>query len=220
MNRGATTDRGATPAIEAAGLGRRFGHFWALRNLSFRVDQGAAVLVVGRNGAGKSTLLRLVLGLDTPDIGVLRVLGHEPRHNVRKLRHHTAALLHDNALYPQLTVREMVLLWQSVAASASPAGELLETVGLASAANRPVSGLSAGMRKRLALCRSLMTDAALVVWDEPLSALDREGREMVLDLWGRLQAARVTLLVSSHEREVFENLATDVLDLDAAMGRS
>jgi len=201
-------------ALAGDRIGRRFGPLWALRNLSFQWAQGEAVLVVGRNGAGKSTLIRLILGLDSPDIGSIKVFGTDPRHRAQQHRRRIGALIHDNALYPQLDVAETVDLWRSVARSKCSTIELLEQVGLTAAAGRSVSGLSAGMRKRLALCRSLMVEPELVIWDEPLSALDADGRGLIMDLWHGLREQGVTLVVSTHQREVFEPLADQVLDLD------
>ncbi len=206
-------------AVSADQIGRRFGSLWALKNLSFEVSNGESILVVGRNGAGKSTLLRLILGLDSPDVGSIRVFGANPRQGSQKQRKRIGALIHDNALYPQLEVAETVDLWRAVVGAQRSTAELLEQVGLTAAAARPVAGLSAGMCKRLALCRSLMVEPELVIWDEPLSALDADGRNLIMSLWQSLREQRVTLVVSTHQREVFEPLANQVLDLNQMHAR-
>lgn len=203
-------------AIRAVNVGRRFGRVRALDRLSFELRNGQTLLVAGMNGSGKSTLLRLILGLERPDTGELTVLGCAPRGGRPQAGPQIAALLHDDAVYPSLTVAETVDLWRGVCGSSRPTLELLAAVDLESAANRPVAALSAGMRKRLVLTRTLMIEPQLVVWDEPLASLDAGGRTLVLGLIEKLRRQAVSVVVAGHERELFEPVVDRVLDLDTA----
>lgn len=201
-------------AIQALGVGRRFGRVRALEGLSFELPARETLLVVGRNGSGKSTLLRMILGLERPDRGELRVFGRPPHAAGPSNRSRTGVLLHDDAVYSRLTVAETVDLWRGISGSRRFTEELLAAVGLGDAAGRPVAELSAGMRKRLALTRTLMIEPQLVVWDEPLASLDAEGRALVVGLVERLKRDAVSIVVASHERGVFAPVVDRVLDLD------
>lgn len=203
-------------AIRAVNVGRRFGRVRALGRLSFELRNGQTLLVAGRNGSGKSTLLRLILGLERPDTGELTVFGRASRGGRPQAGPQIAALLHDDAVYPRLTVAETVDLWRGVCGSPRPTRELLVAVDLEGAANRPVAALSAGMRKRLVLTRTLMIEPQLVVWDEPLASLDAAGRTLVLGLIEKLRRQAVSVVVAGHERELFEPVVDRVLDLDTA----
>ncbi len=205
-------------AVQAHDVGRRYGSAWAIRQLTFDLPQGHTLLVVGGNGSGKSTLLRLILGLDRPDTGSLTVLGGDPCGT--RTRSNVAALLHDDAVYPQLTVAETVRLWCGISGSRRGPDELLQAVDLADAADRRVAALSAGMRKRLALTRTLMLEPRLVVWDEPLSSLDAAGRTLVIDLVRKLRQELVSVVMASHERDLFAASADQVLNLDTDRDRS
>ena len=205
-------------AVQAHDVGRRYGSAWPIRRLSFRLPRGHTLLVVGGNGSGKSTLLRMILGLDRPDTGSLIVLGGDPRE--ARTRSSLAALLHDDAVYPQLTVAETAHLWCGVSGSRRSPAELLQAVGLSAAADRRVAALSAGMRKRLALTRTLMLEPRLVVWDEPLSSLDADGRALVIDLVHKLRQEMVSVVIASHERDLLLSSADQVLNLDTDQDRS
>lgn len=201
-------------AIEAVGVSRHFGTVRALDQLSFDLPTGETLLVVGRNGSGKSTLLRMILGLERPDRGELHVFGRPPHDAGRNYRSRVGGLLHEDAVYSRLTVSETVDLWRGISASRRLTEELLSGVDLGAAAGRPVAELSAGMRKRLALTRTLMIEPQLVVWDEPLASLDADGRALVVGLVEKLRRDAVSVVVASHERSMFASVVDRVLDLD------
>lgn len=218
MNTSRVSQRPAT-AIRAVDLERRFGRVRAVDRLSFELATGDMLLVVGHNGSGKSTLLRLILGLDRPDGGLLQVFGRAAHAGSASGPPRVGALLHDDAVYPRLTVAETVDLWRGISGSPRMTTELLVAVGLGGAADRPVAGLSAGMRKRLALTRTLMLEPSLVVWDEPLASLDADGRALIVGLVAKLKRDAVSVVVASHERDAFAPMADRVLDLDTQQSR-
>lgn len=189
------------PAVEAQGLCRRYGRRWALVEVSFRIEPGRAVMIAGRNGSGKSTLLRLLATAIRPDRGTARILGHDVRHALEHVRSRVALLGHYSYLYETFSALENLqvvgrFLGRDTRREALL--PLLEQVTLAERADDPVSTFSAGMRKRLALARTLLQDASVVLLDEPYGELDPPGFRLVDRLFGTLRARGVTILMATH----------------------
>ncbi len=193
--------------IEAANLSKRFGDKHVLRKLSFRLDAGGFLLVTGRNGSGKSTLLRMCAGLSSPTHGTLRIdvdrgdLGY---------------LGHDPLLYRDLTARENLELFARlyrVPARDARIRDLLERFGMWEERDNRVATYSRGMTQRVALCRVLLHDPRLLVLDEPYTALDAAGSEL-LDAELAARRGDHTFLVSTHDPARIEHLASSRLEFE------
>ena len=172
-----------------------------LESLDLDVETGGFTLVTGPNGSGKTTLLRLVAGLAAPSRGELRVDAD---------RGAVGFLAHEPLVYRELTALENLDLYgrlYRVPERRERIGMLLERYGLWEARHERVAAFSRGMAQRLALCRTLLHDPALVLLDEPYSALDAAGAA-VLD--GELHglAGSHTLVVSTHDPGRVRPLAT------------
>jgi heme exporter protein A len=188
-------------AVDAQALCRRYGRRWALVDVSFRIAPGRSVMVAGRNGSGKSTLLRIVATAIRPDRGTARVLGHDVREDRDAVRRRTALLSHASYLYESLTALEnLAVAARALGRGASPSALmlLLAEVELAERADDAVSTFSAGMRKRLALARTLLQDAGVVLLDEPYGELDPPGFRLVDRLLGTLRERGTTVLMATH----------------------
>jgi heme exporter protein A len=180
--------------IRAAGLGKRYGAKRVFDRLDFELERGGFLVVTGPNGSGKTTLLRLVAGLAAPTSGELDVavdraqlgfVGHEP------------------LVYRELTALENLDLYgrlYRVPERRERIGMLLERFGLWEARGQRVSAFSRGMTQRLALCRAFLHEPELLVLDEPHSALDGEGAEL-LDAELADCSAWSTLVVATHDPE-------------------
>jgi heme exporter protein A len=189
--------------IAAHALGKRFGDKRVLRNVELEVPAGGFAVVTGANGSGKTTLLRLCAGLARPSEGELRVdaeraqigyLGHEP------------------LVYRELTALENLEMYgrlYRVPERRERIGMLLERFGLWDVRHDRVASYSRGMTQRLALCRVLLHDPALLVLDEPYSALDESGAALLDEL---LREER-THVVATHDPARLETLATTRLAL-------
>ncbi|MCE5233078.1 MAG: ABC transporter ATP-binding protein [Mizugakiibacter sp.] len=186
-------------AIEASGLGKRYGDAWALREVSVTVPAGEVVGLLGHNGAGKSTLIKLMLGLIRPSDGRLAVLGADPfGAEARRLRARIGYLPENVAFYGNLSGREtLAYLAVLKRAPAGEVGDLLERVGLA-AADRRVRTYSNGMRQRLGLAQALLGDPELLLLDEPTSGLDPAATREFFELVAALRARGRTVVISSH----------------------
>ncbi len=200
--------------IRARGLERRFGEARVILGLDLDVAEGGVLLLTGPNGSGKSTLLQLVAGLLAPTGGTI---------DVAATRGQIGYLAHEPLVYRELTAMENLELFgrlYRVPERRERIGMLLERYGLWHARHQRVGSFSRGMQQRLAFCRTLLHEPRLVLLDEPHSALDAEGAELVDDELALLAGSR-TLVVSSHEPERIERLATQRLKLGgAAPGRA
>lgn len=177
--------------VAVSNVGKRFGHRWLFRGLTFEVTQGHGLVVLGRNGSGKSTLLKLIASLLPPSEGAVRYDFQSPRVDIGY-----AAL--DLALYPQMTVREHLEFCGRVRGCPSRADELLELIGLARADATPSAQLSSGMRARLKLGMALQPRPKLLLLDEPGASLDADGRELVAGIC-REQLKSGALLVATND---------------------
>ena len=178
----------ASPAIQAAELSLAYGERWVLRELSLELEAGATLAVLGPNGAGKSTLLRIVATLLRPTEGSIRVLGSELPGEAWKLRGRIGYLGHQPLLYRDLDAVENLTFHARLFGLPDDGreriAELLDRVGLAHRARTRLDEMSAGMVKRLAVCRAVLHEPELMVLDEPLANLDPSGAEVVAPLLG------------------------------------
>jgi len=191
-----------TPSVRTSGLGKRFGHKWALSHVDLEIDAGEGLLVVGDNGSGKSTLLRLLAGLLLPTLGTVQIFGSSPQKPGSGARRHLALVGHQGYLYEALTPFETLAFWnrlQGGRRSSADLEALLAEAGLAADRDTRVSGFSAGMRKRLSIARLHLETPRVALLDEPFSALDSAGRHWLLDTLAKLRAEGTTLVIASHD---------------------
>ena len=186
--------------------------------MDLEVSPGEVVLLAGPNGSGKTTLLRLMAGLYRPSRGTVRIFGADPEAQRLECRGRLTLVSHQSYLYERLTAAETLQVWARLAGKEleeGDAGQLLELVGLHGRRRLTVSGFSAGMRKRLTLLRTRLEEPALVLLDEPLSALDAAGRTMV-EGWIRDFSRRgVAVVMASHALERMAPLCDRALLLES-----
>jgi heme exporter protein A len=188
------------PAIELRGLARYFGERTALHDISLRLPAGATLAVLGRNGAGKSTLLRILAALLRPHAGDALVFGEPLPQRAFAVRANLGLLAHEPLLYRELTGREN-LRYHAALHRLAPGrvDEVLAAVQMERRADEPVRLLSRGMVQRLAVCRAVLHDPALLLLDEPRANLDPAASALVEPLIGR-RAGRTRVLTSHDPR--------------------
>lgn len=190
-----------TTAVRSVGLGKRFGRQWALAHCDLEVQQGQTVLLAGANGSGKTTLLRLIAGLYKPTQGELQVFGHDPQQERLTCRETLTLVGHDHYLYSQLTALETVQTWARLGGihhTVDRLQALLDEVDLGHRQNHRVGGFSAGMKKRLTLVRTKLENPRLVLLDEPFSALDTAGQQLIEEWVHGYKTEGKTVIVASH----------------------
>ena len=196
------------PAITVRDLNFSYTDFPVLENVSFRIETNDIVSVVGPNGGGKTTLLRLLLGLETPGSGEIRVFGESPRRARRRIGYVPQHAQYDPA-FP-ITVMDVVLMgrlgagglrglfgWPS-ASDRRAATEALEEVEMTKAARRQLMSLSGGQRQRVMIARALCSKPELLLLDEPTANVDSKGERRIASLLKQL-ADRMTILCVSHD---------------------
>ena len=187
--------------ISARGLAKRYGAKRVFAGVDLDVERGGFVVVTGPNGSGKTTLLRLVAGLVLPTAGEL---------TVEVERGQLGFLAHEPLVYRELTALENLDLYgrlYRVSERRERIGMLLERFDLWEARNERAGSFSRGMLQRLALCRVFLHEPELLLLDEPFSALDAEGAEL-LDRELAERRGRATFLVATHEPQRLERLST------------
>jgi heme exporter protein A len=190
--------------IHAEGLSRRFGRKRVLDRVDVDLPEGGFLLVTGANGSGKTTLLRLCAGLLVPTGGVLDVAAD---------RAEIGFLGHDPLVYRGLTALENLDLYgrlYRVHERRERSGMLLERFGLWEVRNDRAGTYSRGMLQRLSLCRALLHEPRLLLFDEPFNALDAAGAEL---LERELAERRATAVVATHDPGRVASLATARLAL-------
>jgi ABC-2 type transport system ATP-binding protein len=199
-------------AIEATGLGKRFGQHVAVRDVDLAVPTGAVYGFLGPNGAGKTTTIRMALGLLRPTSGTVRVFGADVRRERQKSAAMTGSMVEEPALYLRLTGRENLEISRALLGCArSEVDRALEVVGLTGAAGRLAGTYSQGMRQRLGLARALLGGPKLLMLDEPTNGLDPDGIREIRNLIKALpERGDVTVFVSSHLLAEVEQMATHV----------
>lgn len=195
-------------------LSRRFGPRWVLVRVTVQVPPGGGLLLLGPNGSGKTTLLRCLATALKPHLGTATFDGQDLWAQRRELRSDIALLSHDNRLYDDLSARQNLTAWARMGAYDIDADALLERVGLQDTGLRPVRAFSAGMRRRLALARALIKRPRLVLFDEPFSALDPQGRALVHEVLAELQQGGATLVLSTHHAQLGATHCEQAVRLD------
>jgi heme ABC exporter ATP-binding subunit CcmA len=190
-------------------VSKLFGRFAALRHVSTTLQRGRCYLLLGENGAGKSTLLRVLAGLLRPTLGRVEVLGQK----AAEARGRVGYMSHAAMLYDELTARENLEYTARLYAGQRCLGAdgALRMVGLDPALARPVGQYSQGMRQRTSLARVLVSQPELLLLDEPFSNMDRASAERMLALLVELRGAGRTIVLTTHQRELAEPMADEVL---------
>ena len=194
--------------LVARGLGKRYGEKRVLRGIDLELSRGGFLVVTGANGSGKTTLLRICAGLAQPTEG--RIERDAERAQV-------GYLAHEPLVYRELSALENLELYgrlYRVPERRERIGMLLERYGLWDVRHDRVADYSRGMTQRLALCRVLLHDPALLVLDEPFTALDESGAALLDAQLAELRGER-TLMVSTHDPGRVASLATARLELAA-----
>ena len=207
--------------LQVNDIKKSFGKTEVLKGVSFQLEKGQVLAIIGSSGSGKTTLLRCLNFLETPDEGEIWVNGKQllsgNEEAVRRNRLHFGLVFQNFNLFPQYTVMENVtlaptLLKQGTARDiTAKARTLLEQVGLSHKANSYPCQLSGGQQQRVAIARALAMNPEVLCFDEPTSALDPELTGEVLRVIRGLKDSGNTMVVVTHEMDFARNVADVVI---------
>jgi polar amino acid transport system ATP-binding protein len=209
--------------LEVNNIRKKFGSTDVLNGVSFSLEQGQVLAIIGASGSGKTTLLRCLNFLETPDAGDIFVDGklltgkNLSEEQIRQNRLHFGLVFQNFNLFPQYTVLENICLAPNLLKQASPqeikskALKLLEQVGLLQKKDAYPYQLSGGQQQRVAIARALALSPQVLCFDEPTSALDPELTGEVLRVIRGLKSKENTMIVVTHEMEFARSVADVVI---------
>jgi ABC-2 type transport system ATP-binding protein len=194
-------------AIEVHGLRKAYGPREVLHGLDLAVPEGEVFALLGPNGAGKTTTVEILEGYRRRDAGEVRVLGTDPEKANGAYRARIGIVLQSSAVYPTLSVREIVELFAGYYPAPRKPADVLELVGLADRSNQRVRTLSGGQLRRLDLALALVGDPELIFLDEPTTGFDPAARRQAWDTIRGLRELGKTILLTTHYLEEAQTLA-------------
>jgi ABC-2 type transport system ATP-binding protein len=209
------TGVGADTVISVRDLHKSYGETRAVDGVSFEVRRGEVFGLLGPNGAGKTTTVEILEGLRQPDSGEVAVLGIDVGKNADQLKERIGVALQTAALYPRLTVTEVLELFASFyRRSPHSPRELVRLLDLDEKRNSRTKELSGGQRQRLAVALSLVNDPELVFLDEPTTGMDPAARRALWEIVTGLRDAGKTILLTTHYLEEAEILCDRLAIMD------
>ena len=207
--------------LEVKNLKKKFGSNLVLKDVSFSLEEGQVLAIIGSSGSGKTTLLRCLNFLEAPDSGEIFVNGKQllsqSEEEIRQNRLHFGLVFQNFNLFPQYTVFQNVTLAPTLLnvdtadAIKEKAHQLIARVGLSQKENSYPYQLSGGQQQRVAIARALAMNPQVLCFDEPTSALDPELTGEVLRVIRELKNTHSTMIVVTHEMEFARNVADVVI---------
>jgi ABC-2 type transport system ATP-binding protein len=194
-------------AIEVSGLKKSYGAREVLHGVGFRVEAGEVFALLGPNGAGKTTTVEILEGYRGRDEGAVQVLGTDPARAGSDFRERIGIVLQSSAVYPLLSVREILELFAGYYERARDVGEVIELVGLGEKREARVRTLSGGQLRRLDLALALVGDPELIFLDEPTTGFDPAARRQAWETIRDLRALGKSILLTTHYMEEAQTLA-------------
>jgi len=207
---------GTEAVIAVDDVRKAYGDVKAVDGVSFQVAKGEIFGLLGPNGAGKTTTMEMIEGLHAPDSGEIHVLGMDVRRFARQMKGRVGVQLQTAALYPQLTVAELLALFGTFypAARRRPVEQLLDDLELGEKRDAQTKNLSGGQQQRLSVALALVNDPEVVFLDEPTTGLDPAARQGLWNVVRRLKGEGRTILMTTHYMEEAEELCDRLAIMD------
>jgi ABC-2 type transport system ATP-binding protein len=202
------------PVIRVHDLHKSYGQLRAVDGVSFEVQRGEVFGLLGPNGAGKTTTVEVLEGLRAPDSGEVTVLGVDAVRRPDDLKSRIGVSLQTAALYPKLTVVEVLDLFRGFYPSGRPTDELVALMDLGEKRATRTQELSGGQRQRLSVALALVNDPELVFLDEPTTGMDPAARRMLWDVVLGLKSSGRSVLLTTHYMEEAEILCDRIAIMD------
>lgn len=192
--------------IELEDVWKSYGDLEVLKGLSLEIEDGEIFGILGPNGVGKTTLFQTILGLLRADDGEIQIMG-EAHDRSKDIKRKIGYLPSDISFYGDMTARQNLVFFADLADTDPDLDNLLDLVGLLEEDDRPVAEFSSGMRKRLGIAQALIKDPPVIIFDEPTTGLDPEGKRAFKDLVRRINRDRdTTIVISSHVTTEIDSL--------------
>jgi|LGOV01.1.fsa_nt_gb ABC-2 type transport system ATP-binding protein len=188
--------------LKITNLNKHYGKLHIIKNASLSVKKGGIYGFIGQNGSGKTTIIRLITGLALPDkVGAIELYGETNDTGLNKARGKVDGVIENPAFYPNFNAKQnliMKCIFLGLNTYHQRVTELLELVKLSNTGKKKVKNFSLGMKQRLAIATSLISDPDFLILDEPTNGLDPAGIKEIRELMLKLAKGGITILVSSH----------------------
>ena len=220
---GKTMSDGTKTVIGVSNLFKTYGDIRAVNGISLDVKEGEVFGMLGPNGAGKTTTVEIIEGLRIPDSGSVTVLGIDALKNVRSVKERIGVQPQTPALFPTLSVQEIVDFFRSLYSKSIPSSEVIELVSLQESRQVLVRNLSGGQQQRLSVALAFINDPDIMFLDEPTTGLDPQARRTMWEVIESLRMKGKTVFLTTHYMEEAERLCDRVAIMDhgqiIALGR-
>lgn len=203
-----------TTVLEVENLHKTYGSLEAVRDVSFKVNQGEIFGILGPNGAGKTTTVECVQGLRSYEGGRVSVLGHDPKTHIAEIQKRIGSQLQESALPDRIKVWESIDLFGSLSNEGPSQEELLADWGLSEKRTARFGNLSGGQQQRLFVALALVNDPKLVFLDEMTTGLDPASRRIAWDLIRRIRERGTTVVLVTHFMDEAETLCDRLVVID------
>ena len=214
---------GTKTVIGVSNLFKTYGDIRAVNGISLDVKEGEVFGMLGPNGAGKTTTVEIIEGLRIPDSGSVTVLGIDALKNVRSVKERIGVQPQSPALFPTLSVQEIVDFFRSLYKKSIPSSEVIELVSLQESRQVLVKNLSGGQQQRLSVALAFINDPDIMFLDEPTTGLDPQARRTMWEVIESLRMTGKTVFLTTHYMEEAERLCDRVAIMDhgqiIALGR-
>lgn len=201
----------ATPVIQAKNLRKSFKQHHVLKGIDFKVYEGEVIALLGENGAGKSTLIKIMNHLIKQSAGEITLFNHQPGH--LEVKNRIGVMLQDNIILQRIKVKELLDLAGSYYDSHIPSSELLKIINSESLAEKMITQLSGGQKRKVNFALTLAGNPDLIFLDEPTASMDAKSRKDLWKIISNLKRQGKTIIVTSHYLEDLENIATRIFIL-------
>jgi ABC-2 type transport system ATP-binding protein len=206
-------------ALSVRAVSRRFGELTAVDDLSFQVQRGELFGLLGPNGAGKTTTIQLITGLLRRDSGEIRVLAYDPEREPRQVRRRIGVVPQETNLYADLSATDNLwhhaaLYCEDLSGVKERIGELLRLVNLWERRTDPVRTYSGGMKRRLALARALLHEPEIILFDEPTTGVDVQGKHAIWEHIKQQQVTGKTFILSTNDMAEADVLCDRLVIID------
>jgi ABC-type multidrug transport system ATPase subunit len=199
--------------IEVEGVSKDFGKIKALKDVSFYLKNGEIICILGENGSGKSTLIKIIAGIIKPTDGKLKIFGKDP-FKERSIYSKIGFLFHEPLFYEELTIFEN-LYFISKVLNVENFFEKIKKISslflIEDKLNEKVKNLSRGEIQKAGFLRALLNDPEILILDEPFTAVDEKGKEIIIKVFNDFKKEKKSIIFSTHDKEIAKNISDNVL---------
>jgi len=199
--------------IEAEGVSKDFGKIKALQGVSFYLKRGEILSILGENGSGKSTLIKIIAGIIKPTNGKLKIFGKDP-YKERSVYSKIGFLFHEELFYEELTLFENLYFISKILNIENFFDKIKKLSSLFLIEDKlkeKVKNLSRGEIQKAGFVRALLNDPEILILDEPFTAVDEKGREIIIEVFKDFKKEKKSVIFSTHDKEIAKNISDKVL---------